>query len=486
MRRALVPLGGLALALTLPRAGLCFLAWFALIPLLAAPSFTRGLLFGGVFYGVSFYWIYSTCRFAAIPVPIALLAWAAFAALQGLVWALFAGGAARLKSRLPALAWPWACAVLWVGIEFVAIRCTPGVGLLLLEYTQWRHLNWVQGSALVGPHALGFLIVLWNASLAGGCERGGRRNLAATALLCGAWWAYGAAVLGRAPSLDATGAATRTVVLLQPNIDQYAKWDEDHAPSVRTVFDGLLEQAQELKPDLAIWPESALPGWFEDAGNHGWARAWACRMRRAQLVGMMTRSNGRRNSAALLEAGGEVAGYYHKRRLVPFGEFVPLRFLERFVGALADMGDLDRGPAEQPPLDTPLGPAGVTICFEALFPHFSRGPASRGARLLLNLDNDGWYKDTWGPYQHFRANLFRAVENRAWLLRAANTGISGAFDPYGRAAAELGLGRRGLLSVRVPVEDAFPCRSPYARLGDWFGWASLVAGFPLFGVARRR
>jgi len=116
-----------------------------------------------------------------------------------------------------------------------------------------------------------------------------------------------------------------------------------------------------------------------------------------------------------------------------------------------------------------------------MFPRWANLDASRGARLIFNLTNDGWYKNTWGPYQHFQANIYRAIENRVTVIRSGNTGISAVIDPWGVVTARLGLGERGRLDAEVPLEDFFPRRSFYARHGDWFGtlclWlAGLCAG----------
>jgi apolipoprotein N-acyltransferase len=182
----------------------------------------------------------------------------------------------------------------------------------------------------------------------------------------------------------------------------------------------------------------------------------------------------------LVRPDGSVGGVYFKRELVPFGEYVPLRGLvPRFVVAnwlkeLDEMGDLRPGAPDQAFFDTPFGPAAVTICYEAMFPRWAHLDAARGARLLINVTNDGWYKDTWGPYQHFEANVFRAVENRIPVIRSGNTGISAAIDPWGVVTAKLDLNARGRLDADVPLTDYFPTRSLYARRGDWLGALSLI------------
>ena len=155
--------------------------------------------------------------------------------------------------------------------------------------------------------------------------------------------------------------------------------------------------------------------------------------------------------------------------LVPFGEFVPFPWLKAYIGILNQLGGITAGDARQPLLETPLGLASVTVCYEAMFGPWSRLDASRGARVIFNITNDGWYKDTWGPYQHFGSNIYRAIENRATVVRSGNTGISAVIDPWGVVTDRLDLNTRGRLDVDVPKETAFPNGSFYSQHGDWFG-----------------
>ncbi len=483
MPRRLTPAAGLAcgslLALCLPKPGLCFLAWFALAPLLhtirGAVSIRRsallGWFFGAGFFATALYWIYSTCRFAGVPVPAALLAWAALAAFSALQWAAATALIRWLVAGTPAPLWPWACAALWAALEFASARWTPRLPADLLAYTQWRHLAWLQGIAWAGPHALSFLIVLANAHLARWFEERRLRPLALPAALCAAWWGYGAWTLAH----RAESAKGHTVVFLQPNIDQYRKWDESSIGTIRKIFDHLLTEAAKEKPALVVWPESALPGWLEEPELFAWAAAWSRRLRAHQLLGAASGTErAQYNAAVLIGPEGRTAGVYYKRQLVPFGEFVPMRaWLQPYIGILSQLGDFDAGEERQAPLSTPLGPVGVSICYEAVFPRLSRVSVELGSRILANLTNDGWYKDTWGPYQHFYTNIFRAIENRAIVLRSGNTGISAVIDPYGVIVAQKALLSAGILKATIHVAD-FSQGSFYSRYGDWFGWVCLM------------
>ena len=474
---------GVLFALTLPEPGLCPFAWFALAPLLLAvreaASVRRAAalswLAGAAFFAVSLHWIYLTCRFAGVPVAVGLLAWSALAAFMALRWALFGAALRWGAARTPGAAWPWTAAALWAALEFAFARFTPFVGADVLGYSQWRFLSWLQPSSVVGPHGLGFLIVLVNAALALWWmtkTREARRGLVVAAACALAWWAWGAGMLAlrRAPE-----GLRQSVAILQPAIDQYRKWEEVYAEDIRAEFDGLLAEAAAAKPALIVWPETAVPGWLEEPENWDWVSGWAKRSGAYHLVGAASDLDARHhNAAVLVDPQGRRAGDYHKRQLVPFGEFVPFRrWVEPYIGILSQMGDFDVGAARQAPLASPVGRLGVTLCYEAVFPFWNRASVEAGAQVLANLTNDGWYKDTWAPYEHFHANVFRAIENRVTVIRSGNTGISAVIDPWGRVTAKLPLLERGVLRAEIPSVDPFPERSFYARRGDWFGWLCL-------------
>jgi apolipoprotein N-acyltransferase len=245
-------------------------------------------------------------------------------------------------------------------------------------------------------------------------------------------------------------------------------------------------------PALVVWPETSIPRWTARGAAAPEAARWAMKQNSTQLVGVVAAPDddgGPTNGVQEVAPDGRVIGFYAKRELVPFGEYVPFRWLiprfvvEHWLQVLDNMGDMSPGPRRPPLLVTPFGPTAVTICYEAMFPRWARLDSSRGARLLINVTNDGWYKDTWGPYQHFGANVFRAIENRITVIRSGNTGISAVIDPWGVVTDELALGARGRLDADVPLSDPFPARSFYSRHGDWFGLLCLL--LTALGVAGR-
>lgn len=468
---------GAAVAMALPRPGWCFLAWIAVAPLIALSldsksskeAARRGLVFGLSLAGVAFYWIYLTCRFAGVAVPVSLAAWAGLSLLMALPWAAFAAAFRGASAKRQVWLLPFVAGAIFAAIEF-AISNTP-LGLHKLAYTQWRYLSVLQPISVVGPFGLGFLLIAWNAALAvcliGKAPRkDGYKALAVVGTIALAWVSYGRAAWR--PAQDES--AGKRLAIIQPNIDQYQKWDPQMIDSIKGQFDAILSYASAFRPAMIVWPESAAPGWLDQPRLRGWMSSWARRSQAAHIIGVIRRDPEYRNSAAFFNERGELVGMNDKRILVPFGEFVPLRsLLEPLAGILGEMGDFESGAWKQPAVETPVGRVGATLCFEAVFPSINRQIAAQGAAVIVNLTNDGWYKDTWGPYQHFYSNRFRAIENRATVVRAANTGISGVFDPFGNVVTELGIDRGGFLNASIGA-DLFPRRSFYARTGEWFGW----------------
>ncbi|MFI5361326.1 MAG: apolipoprotein N-acyltransferase [Elusimicrobiota bacterium] len=505
-RRGLIAaaaLGAALAGLSLPRAGLWAFGWIGLAPFFLAAGEARsrrgaaaaGFAAGFAFHGVVLNWIYATCRFARIPVPVSLLAWAALCAALALNWALVAFVGSELGRRAPRALRPWIWAVVWTGVAAATGAWTPRLTADLLAYTQWPNLALIQAGSWGGPHLLGFAVVLVNAALAeawldaaAGSAGPARWPLAAALALVAGLWIHGESALSARP---AERGATARVEILQPVIDQYRKWDAAFVGEIVAGFDELLARPGPA-PAVVVWPETSIPRWVARGDAPPEAARWAAAQKSTHLVGVVVSpqdAGGPTNGVQLVAPDGRVAGFYAKREIVPFGEYVPFRgLIPRFVidnwlQILDNFGDMTPGAARQPLFDTPFGPTAVTICYEAMFPRWARLDSARGARILINVTNDGWYKNTWGPSQHFQANVFRAVENRIPVIRSGNTGVSAVIDPWGVITAELALGERGRLDADVPLSDAFPARSFYSRNGDWFGMLCLI--LTLLALLRR-
>jgi apolipoprotein N-acyltransferase len=305
--------------------------------------------------------------------------------------------------------------------------------------------------------------------------------------------AFGHVRLALAAADTVSGVKIRIV---QPSVPQREKWRREH--QLRFFQDHLdlsARDPQGKQDGLAgithlIWPEAAMPfapldmpealAAIGDLLPEGTVLiAGAIRVERPSpgAPGPYRLFN----SLLVLGRRGLLLAFYDKIHLVPFGEFLPLRGLLGAIGLrqLSERGGFSSGPSPRPVLNIPGLPAFVPlICYEAIFPGaVVQGPQRPGA--IVNITNDGWFGDSTGPHQHLHQARVRAVEEGLPLIRAANNGISAAFDPYGRVLGRLGLNVRGVIDVPLPAALPPPL---YARLGDAIflaAWllAALVLGW---------
>lgn len=473
------------LVLAYPDFNLGWLAWAALGPLVyflhRARSFREaalgGLGCGFLFYLGILYWIYPTMRAGGVNAAVSALGLALLALVLSAEFLLISAFGYYLR-KAGLKVWPYVFALGWFALEYGKVFLAQKAvwfPWFMLGYTQWDCLPLIQVCSFTGIYGLSaavcFTGALCGSALAADWRPAARAlRLLPALLLPGALYYFGRAELARSGAF----APVRTVgvALLQPSIDFYAKWDAAESDAIKAGLEGLLERA--AGADLAVWPENALPCWIDEPECEAWLRkAAAASGAGASFVGSVSKGGGRHVSAFLLDSSGTVTASYDKRQLVPFGEYVPLRgLLGKFIAPVAALGEFDAGAPEQRLPDLNGTKLGAAICYESIFPYLFAGDARDGADLFVNITNDGWYLDTAAPRQHFIANIFRAVETRRTVVRAANNGISGVIDPWGRVLAKTALNDRTVLAAAAPVsaETAF-----FPLYGHWFAWAALLA-----------
>src|SRR5260370_6406579 len=184
------------------------------------------------------------------------------------------------------------------------------------------------------------------------------------------------------------------------------------------------------------------------------------------------------NSAALVSPSGDWTARYDKVHLVPFGEYLPFPKLFAFAGGLTkEVGEFTAG-TSRVPLDAGDKRLGVFICYESVFPGEVREFANQGAKVFVNISNDGWYGDSGAYAQHLNQTRMRAIENDRWILSATDTGVTASIDPYGRIAARLPRKERGALIAPYALTSV---TTFYTRHGDWFAWlCAIISAGALF------
>lgn len=468
-------ISGIVLALAFPRANLDWVAWFTLAPLMYY-VFRRpwkdvllcGFAFGMGFFGVLLYWI---GVFGKLP-------WFVLAVFQGLYVVGFVMLAKLIGTRLG----PWGRFILmpslWVSIEWVRSLGMMAFTWGDLGYSQYRALPMIQIASITGVRGISYLIVLANSALANlAIARKTRSGLSAAhaqffivlALMIGTV-VYGLAVLSRPlPEGDRV-----RVAVIQGDINQDRKLTTEYVQSAWDVYSSLTRQAGTQGVDLIVWPETVVPGRprYDFFALHRLAGLADVTGAKLLVGGWDEDALGKvYNSVFLIGPKPEIIGSYAKVHLVPFGEFVPLRkhlpFLSRYhvtaydTSPGTDFSTIDAGQHR----------IGTAICFESIFPLISRTMTARGANLLCVVTNDCWYDWTAAAEQHMSFAVFRAVENRRWLVRGASTGISCVIDPCGRIVSRIGAHRSGIVSAEVHTLSGL---TPYTRAGDWVVWLSLV------------
>lgn len=498
---ALAAASGLLLVLSFPKFGHWVFGWVALAPLLVALHEARGwraarlgYLTGAVAgFGLLYWTALVVTQFGGIPLPIA----AVIMGLLCLAVALFPALFAALVARWVAAAGTQAlllAPVAWVATEVLRAYTFFRFPWCLLGYSQADNLAFVQVARFGAVYAVSFLLALTSAAIAYAVvERDRRRRRQALLAVAGVLVLVsldGAQRLEESP----VEAGRLRVGLVQASIPQDEKWDPEHASDNVRRHVALTERAADQGARLVVWPESAVP-WDVDWNPPVLERLRELVARRGirLLFGNDDHEEGGERrawvGAKMLAPDGAIAYRYHKIRLVPFGEYVPLQPLVTVGGRYA--AKLVQQVSDFTPGDTvaiaDVGGArlSASICYEAIFPDLLRQFAAKGSELLVNVTNDAWYGTTSAPYQHFAMARFRAIENGRYLVRAANTGISAVVDPRGRVLERTPLFEPALLVRDVPLVRE---RTFYAARGDVFAWACLGAAlsFTAFTLAGRR
>ena len=479
-------LTSLLLVLSYPKFNQGWLAWFALAPLTIAiwkaknlkQALLAGFTAGFFFYAGILYWIYPTMRAGDVIPAVSAFGLIALSLVMSVEFIAVSAFGFYLKKTGPRV-WPYIFAAGWALLEYGKVLLSLKAvwfPWFMLGYTQWAYTPVIQVASLAGVYGLG-AAVCFSGALAGvvviSDSAPWRKVMRFTpaVLVFALIWGYGLSELKNARAEKPPRYLN--VALLQPAIDLYDKWDSEKAGVIRRKMETLLSGLGDS--ELVIWPENALPGWIDDPFYAAWLKALSVNGGRYNLVGSVSKGDARHVAAFLLDPKGRITASYYKRRLVPFGEYVPLRgLLGKFIAPVAALGEVAEGGLEQELFDLKSVKIGVAICYESIFTYLFTADAKAGAVVFVNITNDGWYLDTAAPYQHFIANIFRAVETRRLVVRAANNGISAVIDPWGRVLAKKDLNESGVLAMRAPVYSGLPL-SLYAAHGDWFIHLCLLA-----------
>ncbi len=381
----------------------------------------------------------------------------------------------------------FAFAVCYGLLEWLRGHVLTGFPWNLAAYAWGAALPVLQSAAVIGAYGLTALTILLGASLAGLTGDASDRRL--PAFMAGLFvllWTGGAIRLAAAPTGDVPGVELR---LVQPNVRQQDKYVPAYRVRNWQELVALTTEPGPITPTHIIWPEAAPPFLLTRIPEALDEIAVLTGRKRVLMTGaarvLASPDDGLRyfNSFYIFGPGGQMLDVYDKFHLVPFGEYLPLSGLLTRLG-ISKLVDSPGGftPGDGPHSYVVPGapPAGPLICYEILFPGAVTGRTRPG--WLVNVTDDSWFGPSTGPYQHFVTARVRAIEEGLPVARAANTGISGVIDPFGRVVASLGIGKTGV--VDSPLPRALPI-TPFARLGD-SGFALILAACAVAAALSQR
>jgi apolipoprotein N-acyltransferase len=484
---------GILISLAFPVFDLFFLAWAAFVPLLLSlrgksgkESFSIGFVFGIVYFFGTLYWIYHSINYyGGVSFPASISVVLLLCCYLGLYPALFSFLFSSMlrKTKLPALL---IAPVIWVVLEFLRSYALTGFPWSSIGYSQYKFLPMIQVADITGVYGISFLVLAVNGAIVDALILKDRvkemplfpvsftyAGFVTLALVLVFSLGYGAWRLGQ----ERKGHLI-TVGIVQGDIEQDKKWEPRYQQEVLDTYFALSKTAASSSPQLIIWPETAVPFLFgTDKDNSEKLVDFEKKLGTELLFGSVLVKEASKdnillsNSAVLLDKGGNTIYSYDKIHLVPFGEYVPLRSILFFIDKLvAGIGDYVPG-KEYVKAETGFGDFGTLICYEVVFPGLVRKFYADGGDFIVNITNDAWFGKTTGPYQHFSMAVFRAIENRKPLIRAANTGISGFIDSSGRVLAKTPLFQRLTLTETVKTDGTL---SFYTKYGDLFSYLCIV------------
>ncbi len=483
-------LSGLLLTMAFPKAGLFWLAFTALIPFLFAIKDTTpkqsafyGIIFGLFhFFSLLSWMIFTLNTYGFLPVWLCIPILFLLAFYLSLYPAAFAFIIVRFcKNRfIISITAP----VLWVILEYIRAHALTGFPWEITGYSQYQFLHLIQIADSTGVYGISFLIISINTTLFTGLlfflkkEWQGQKItgkifypvLILTALIFFTCLFYGQKRLNTFTTMKES-ASDATISVIQGNIDQSIKWKKEYQIKTIDKYIELSYKASFSNPDIIVWPETAAPFYYM-YNEELTSKVNECieRTKAAHLVGSPSFKRENKNfvffnSAFLTTPDRITEDKYDKVHLVPFGEYVPMRKFLPFIKKLTEQSG-NFYPGEKGKILTYKNiRLGVQICFEVVFPDLTRASVKNGANVIINTTNDAWFGKKSAPFQHFSMVVFRAVENRRSVARAANTGISGFIGPTGKIIDKTALFTDAQLTEKLPLIETI---SFYTKYGDVF------------------
>jgi len=500
------------LTLAFPCMDLWILAWGGLVPLMFVldgknpySAFRWAYGCGILFFTGTLYWLFYITKWfsviGALGIVLLMLYFAAYFGLFGLAYSYC--------SRKKALSKLFLLPSIWVVLEFIRAHLFTGFDWASLGHTQYTNLPVIQIADITGVFGVSFIVVMVNVLIkelltAIFIDKTSQRQKTVSFLILSMAIAITSVLVYGMFRLKSSANQNRTeseytIAVIQANIPQELKWEKTAWDGIMDQYKAITKQALQHDPDLIIWPETSYPGYlWEDKELFVQLQTFVRHIRIPLLLGsVLKEERDYYNSAMLLSNNGDINETYRKVHLVPFGEYLPLRNIFPFLSDIVPIGDFTAGDRWTTFLLDSKKAAGkqndqfsVLICFEDTVARLSRKFVREGAQLLVNLTNDAWFGDTAAPFMHLQSAVFRTIENRRGLVRAANVGVSCYIDQWGQIVrcVEKDSGGKirktyisGYLITKVNFNEKLTF---YTKFGDVF--TMFCFGCILWGIIKRK
>ncbi|MCX7905775.1 MAG: apolipoprotein N-acyltransferase [Elusimicrobiales bacterium] len=455
---------GFLVFISYPKISFYPLTFIALVPYLILILNTKskkeaiiyGFITGFFIYIFILYWIVPTLKAGEVNLVlsiISLILLSSILSIEFIIISLFTYQAKIFGSKMIILITP----SIWIVIDFLKTEITKFIAYFPwfeLAYSQWNNPLIISLASYGQSYLITYLIVIINIFFAYGLISKNTKtkiNNFLTAILL----IVSSHLIGYYASKDIKNKIINSkefikVSIIQPSIDFYIKWDPNYIDLIKTKIEKLIKDASLQKPNLIIWPENALYGWIDDPEVFEWLCKNIKISSTYHIVGSVSKKDSKHVSLYILSPQCNIEGEYHKRVLVPFGEYVPMRgVLNKYISVIGSLGEFEPGSFSQKPIIFKNKYIAPTICYETIFKYLFFPQES--IDFIINITNDGWYLTTSAPYQHFAAAILRAIENRRVLIRAANNGISAIIYPDGTIKKILKLNEYDTITDQIPI-----------------------------------
>ncbi len=420
-----------------------------------------GWLFGLGYFGIGVHWIYFSLHlFGAAIAPLAAVMTMVFVLVMTVFPALTCWLWARLRQADRPLRNGLLFSSIWVLFELLRGSLMGGFPWILIGYSQ---TSGPMGdyAPLMGVYGISFLVVFVSASLFAILSGSLRQRTVAVACVGGV--VLGAAIASIL-SFSAPVGEPVNVRLVQGNIAQEMKFSPDRLKNSIRLYTSMTGQEGLDDIDLVVWPETAIPTYFDRVESGMTPFVASMDARGIDVLSGVFQRDGEDVYNAVRQLGGEGA-VYRKRHLVPFGEYMPLRFILDFAARFIDipMSDLSADTRPHVPIRLQGTSVGVSICYEDVYGEEMRALLP-DSEMLVNVSNDAWFGDSSAPHQHEQKARMRAREFARPLIRVTNTGISSAMDYKGNILGRIQHDDVGILDVQVQPRSGL---TPYVLTGNW-------------------